>query len=165
MIKQLRKRHLQIWMALAVLLPVGIAAAWLSVPTAAKDKLLQPASAQVLPNVLASAEKDNYTVRIRSNADTSQLQLEWINKKTLTYPTATIYKASPNPFRGEALQKFDEKHATFIGRIDAMGNYYFKLDSTFKQNYNSTYQLLLYDFIHKKIIDSITFLKVPHRGI
>jgi hypothetical protein len=157
MIKTLRKRHLQIWTALAVLLPVGIAAAWLSIPKEAKDKLLQPASVQPLPNVLASAEKDNYTVRIRSNSDTSQLQLEWINKKTLTYPTATIYKASPNPSGGGALKKFIPEQSLLIGRIEARENYYFKLDSAFQLNNNSTYQLVLYDFIHKQIIDSITF--------
>src|SRR5437870_935571 len=92
MIKPLRKKHLQIWIALAVLIPFGIAAAWISIPPQAKDKLLQPAAVQALPVVLASADKDDYTVRIRSNNDTSQLQLEWINKKTLTYPTAAIYK-------------------------------------------------------------------------
>ncbi|CAN5834976.1 hypothetical protein BH10BAC2_BH10BAC2_22290 [soil metagenome] len=149
MIKQLRKRHLQIWTVLAVLLPVGIAVAWLSIPTEAKDKLLQPASAQVLPNVLASAEKDSYTVHIRSNSDTSQFQLEWINKKTLIYPTATIYKASPNGG--------DLEGASLIGRIEARGNYYFMLDSTFQLNNASTYQLVLYDFIHEQIIDTINF--------
>ena len=65
MIKSLRKRHLQIWIILAILLPFGIVVAWISVPEQAKDKLLQPASAQVLPVILASAEKDNYTVRVR----------------------------------------------------------------------------------------------------
>jgi hypothetical protein len=157
MIKTLRKRHLQIWTALAVLLPVGIAAAWLSIPKEAKDKLLQPASVQALPNVLASAEKDNYTVRIRSNSDTSQLQLEWINKKTLTYPTATIYKVSPNLPND---REFDENHAALIGRIEARGNYYFMLDSTFQPVSTSTYQLVLYDFIHHNVIDIINF-KTP----
>jgi hypothetical protein len=152
MIKELRKRHLQIWTALAVLLPVGIAASWLCIPQQAKDKLLQPSSAQALPDVLASAEKDNYTVRIRSNADTSQLQLEWINKKTLTYPTATIYKTAEGTK--------DITNATLIGRIEARGNYYFKLDSTFKHARNSTCQLVLYDFIHKNVIDIINF-KTP----
>ncbi|QEC68945.1 hypothetical protein FRZ67_17120 [Panacibacter ginsenosidivorans] len=149
MIKPLRKRHLQIWTALAVLIPIGIISAWLSIPTAAKDKLLQPASAKALPVVLLAAEKDDYTVRIRSYSDTSQLQLEWINKKTLTHPTATIYKIQTGVK--------DIHNGILVGRIEARGNYYFKLDSTLKPVNASTYQLLLYDFIHKQVIDTINF--------
>jgi hypothetical protein len=149
MIKPLRKRHLQIWIALAVLIPFGIIVAWVSIPQEAKDKLLQLSSAHILPNVLASLETDNYTVHIRGNNDTSQLQLEWINKKTLSYPTATIYEM--------LIHETDIKHGKLIGRIEARGSYYFKIDSTFKPINDSPYKLLLYDFIHKQNIDSINF--------
>ena len=149
MIKALRKKHLQIWTAWAVLIPAGIIGAWLVIPQQAKDKLLQPTTSQALTKVLASVEKDNYTVRIRSNSDTSQLQLEWINKKTLTYPTATIYKT----MQGVK----DITNASLIGRIEARGNYYFNLDSTFQPTNNSTYQLVLYDFIHQNVIEIINF--------
>jgi hypothetical protein len=44
MIKQLRKRHLQIWLLLAVLLPVGIVVALMSVPKKVTQELLQPPS-------------------------------------------------------------------------------------------------------------------------
>jgi len=153
MVKQLRKRHLQIWTASAVLLPVGIIAAWLSVPAETKDKLLQPASAQVLPNVLASAEKDNYTVRIRSNSDTSQLQLEWINKKTLTYPTAAIYRTLSH-------LKDDVDNAALVGRIEARGTYYFLFANGKDQIQIFTpkeFHFFVYDFIHRQIIDTINF--------
>lgn len=147
MMKPLRKRHLQIWMVLAVLLPLGIAGAWISIPKQTKDKLLQPASAKDLPITLkAFYSKGPYEVVLQTNADTSEFQLEWMNKQTLTYPTATIYKMP--------LHDTDITHGELVGRIEARGNYYFKVDSTFK---NSEYQLLLFDFIHKEIIDSITF--------
>jgi hypothetical protein len=42
MIKSLRKRHLQIWILWAVLLPAGIAVAYISVPKKATQELLQP---------------------------------------------------------------------------------------------------------------------------
>jgi hypothetical protein len=42
MIKSLRKRHLQIWILWAVLLPAGIIVAWMAVPKKATQKLLQP---------------------------------------------------------------------------------------------------------------------------
>jgi hypothetical protein len=42
MIKQLRKRHLQIWILWAALLPVGIIIAWMAVPKKVTQELLQP---------------------------------------------------------------------------------------------------------------------------
>jgi hypothetical protein len=42
MIKTLRKRHLQIWILWAVLLPVGIIASWMAVPKKVTQELLQP---------------------------------------------------------------------------------------------------------------------------
>ena len=150
MIKPLRKKHLQIWITLAVLLPVGIAGAWISIPQQAKDKLLQPATAQDLPVTLKTFYSgSSYEVILQTNTDTSEFQLEWINKQTLTYPTATIYKMP--------LNDTDITKGKLIGRVEARGNYYFKVDSTFNVSKDSAYQLLLYDFIHKQIIDTITF--------
>jgi len=153
MIKPLRKRHLQIWTTLAVLIPLGIILAWIAIPKQAKDKLLQPASTQAFPNVLASAEKDNYTVRVRSNNDTSQLQLEWINKKTLTYPTATIYWTTND-------MKDDIDSASLIGRIEARGTYYFLFANNKDQIQivaPKGFHFFVYDFIHQKVMDTITF--------
>jgi hypothetical protein len=42
MIRTLRKRHLQIWILWAVLLPVGIIVAWMAVPEKVTQELLQP---------------------------------------------------------------------------------------------------------------------------
>jgi hypothetical protein len=42
MMKPLRKRHLQIWILWAVLLPVGIVSAWMAVPKKVTQELLQP---------------------------------------------------------------------------------------------------------------------------
>src|SRR3954447_11558177 len=117
MIRTLRKLHLQTWTAFAVLIPVGIISAVIVRPKLPKDKLLQPAATAALPVVLKSADKDDYTISIRSNSDTSMLQLEWINKKTLTYPTATIYEATANTN--------DINKAALIGRIEARGTYHF----------------------------------------
>src|SRR3954453_13387399 len=85
MIRPLRKRHLQSWTAFAVLIPVGIISAVIVRPQLPKDKLLQPATTAPLPVVLKSVTKNDYTISVRSNIDTSLVQLEWINKKTLIY--------------------------------------------------------------------------------
>jgi hypothetical protein len=143
--KPLRRSHLQVWRTLAVLLPAGIIIAWLSVPTPVSQIVLQPGIAAVLPIVLKKAERENYTVAIRSNENNSALQLEWINKAVLQYPTATIYAANKN--------NNNINEAKLIGRIEARGNWYFPLDSTFKEEDNNRF--ILYDFINGQIIDTI----------
>lgn len=143
MMKPLRKKHLLIWQGLALSLPACIIIAWLSVPKQNLQQLLQPERSTALPVILKKAEKENYSVVVRSNNDSSALQLEWINKVALQYPTAVIYAAKPNT------QTI--KEARLIGRIESRGNWYFPLDSTFKNDN----RLLLYDFIHQQIIDTI----------
>ena len=150
MIKSLRKKHLQIWILWSALIPVGVISAVLVRPVFPKDKLLQPGATTTLPVVIRSFNKENYTVNIRANKDISHLQLEWINKKTLTYPTATIYNASPNPSDGGAFKPADSE---LVGRIEARGVYHFNL----KKNSTNNYHFILYDFIHQQIIDTINF--------
>jgi len=148
MMKPLRKRHLQIWISLAILLPAGIVIAWLFVPKQSVQALLQPEAIAPLPVVLKRSDNQNYTVTIRSSTNGSQLQLEWINKTALQYPTAIIYAGTEIKNSGEARP---------IGRIEARGNWYFPLDSTFNANSGSIDHFILYDFIHQQVIDTINF--------
>ncbi len=148
MIKPLRKKHLQIWISLAILLAAGIVTAWLAVPKQPAQKLLQPETFAPLPVVLKQSDKQYYTVAIRSNTAGSQLQLEWINKTALPYPTATIYAGSTTK---------DLEKAKLIGRVEARGNWYFALDTTFNANPAYTDHFILYDFIHQQVIDTINF--------
>jgi hypothetical protein len=143
MIKSLRKRHLQIWALWAVLMPVGIIAAWLAVPQKAVDKLLQPEAGTALPVAIQSVEKESYIVTLRSNKENTQYQLQWINRKPSTVPSSLIYKVSP-------------PENELVGRVDARGTYYFPLgiDS------NNMYRFILYDIIKKRTIDSVNF-KTP----
>jgi len=133
---------------LMVLLPVSIIMSRLSTPRPATDKLLQPLSNPAYPLVVKTISKENYDVTLRK-ANDSSFQLEWVNKKTLTVPTATIYKviAGSN----------DTKNGLLIGRIEARGTYRFAVDKSFQPLYFSSFQLLLYDFIHQQVIDSINF--------
>lgn len=148
MIKPLRATHLLIWKALAVLLPASIVVAWLSIPQQPLQPLLQPAQQQALPVVVKKIDYPNYTVAVRRSADASALQLEWINKTTLQYPTATIYSVS----KGAGMD-----HAKLIGRIEARGDWYFALDASFNASPVATDHFILYDFIHRQIIDTINF--------
>jgi hypothetical protein len=146
MINLLRKRHVQIWMALSLLLPAGIIGAWLVKPQPVKDHLLQPPALQILPVLLKTSVLNNYTINIKTNADTTQWQLEWENKKALTFPSALIYKI-----------KEDQKNiedGEIIGRIDGRGIYHFPLK---KDSINNGFHFVLYDIIHHQIIDRINF--------
>jgi hypothetical protein len=143
MIRTLRKRHLQIWSALAVLIPVGIVSAIIVRPKPISGTLLQPAGTEPLSVVIKTVEKENYVVRLRGN-DQTATQLEWVNKNTLTFPTAVIYRSHGT---------FSPQHDDLIGRIEARGTYHFAL----KPDSGRAYHFILYDFIHQQKIDSINF--------
>jgi hypothetical protein len=147
MIKPLRKRHLQIWAAFVVLLPLVIIFGRLAVPVPARSSLLQPSSVVALPLVLGTKENTDYLVNLRSSNDTSNLQLEWINKTTLTVPSAVIYKLSSTGIK-------DANDKELVGRIEARGAYHFALK---KDNDVLNPSFLLYDFIHQKNIDTLNF--------
>lgn len=148
MIKPLRKRHLQIWTGIAILLPVGMICAWLSVPKPVKNHLWQPSSTVALPVVIKSLYKENYTVSLRTNNDHSAFQLEWINQLALTSPSAIIYQLSPAD-NGQHIENAD-----LIGRIDPRGTYHFNLK---KDSSNFPIRFVLYDIIHHQVIDRINF--------
>ena len=155
MIKTLRKRHRQIWTAWAILLPLGILLAWLAIPNQPPIKLLQASATEPLPVIVQTNDAPDYTVNIRSNEMRTEWQVEWCNKTVLTVPSAVIYKASPNPSEGGVSEKFSPQNAELVGRIEATGKYIFpiRIDSTGL----SDIDLVLYDFIHEKVIDRINF--------
>jgi len=145
MIKPLRKRHLQIWSVLLVLIPAGIVTAGLSVKKPVYNGTLQPPPAQAFSRIMNSVKKKNYTVRLRGD-ESGARQLEWINEEPLTVPSALIYKTRQGHHGIES--------ADLLGRIEAKGTYYFPLNA---DSSNMELQFVLYDFIHEKIIDSIKF--------
>lgn len=142
MVKQLRKKHLQVWTVLAVLLPAGIIAAVVTRPVPATGRLLQPGASAALPVLLKTIDKESYTVSLRASTDTSALQLEWVNKQVLTAPSALVYQIN----KGEA-------GTTVVGRIEAAGTYHFAL----KKARPGDVQVLLYDIIHHAKTDSLNF--------
>jgi len=56
MIKQLRKRHLQIWALWAVLIPLGIIVAWTAVPKKVTQELFQPPASKALTFQIRSVD-------------------------------------------------------------------------------------------------------------
>ncbi len=147
MIKPLRKRHRQVWMLLAVLLPAGILLSWLVIPNPVPVKLLKPVSIKLLPVIKYTRDKKEYKINIRTDRENTMWQLEWKNKLALTVPSAVIYQLKDN--------NTDITNAQLIGRIEAKADYIFPLnwDSVTQQNFN----FLVYDFIHERIIDNVNF--------
>lgn len=138
MIKPLRKRHLQIWMLFAVLVPIGIISGYMAVPKQASNELLQEDNTVALPVVLVKKETNNYSVYLRSSADKKNYQVQWISKKISTQPSSLIYKMSGN-----------EKE--LIGRIGSTGTYFFSL----REDSSGQYNFMVYDIIHRLTTDSI----------
>jgi hypothetical protein len=147
MIKSLRKRHRQIWMAWAILLPAGIIFAWLAIPDQQPVRLLQNPPDTSLPDIVQSGSLPDYSINLRSDKNRSSWQLEWLNKKILKVPSAVIYQVT------EQTGPFKPGNAKLIGRIEAKGSYRFPV--SIDSSINKPLNLVLYDFIHNKIIDSI----------
>lgn len=147
MTKTLRKRHLQIWTILALLLPVGIISGWLVIPREQNIKLLQPAPVKALPVVFKSIERASYAIKIRTDEAKQQWQMEWKSKCILTIPSAVIYKLNE--------PAIDSAKRELIGRIESTGDYIFPLknDSTTA----ASLHFILYDFIHEQTMDTINF--------
>jgi len=169
MIKPLRQRHSQVWIILAVVLPAGIVFSWLAIPNHVPVKLLQPSTTELLPVIKHTMDKKEYCIKVRTNKENSEWQLEWKNKLALAVPSAVIYNASPEfhsqpspaPLAGSVASEggtsrpFIPDHSQLIGRIEARGDYIFSLTPD-SSGYDKL-QLVLYDFIHQQTIDSINF--------
>ncbi len=138
--KPLRKRHLQVWTLLAFFIPAGIISGYFVIPKDAGNNLLQEDKTAALPVVINQIEKKGYSVYLRNSEDKRNFQLQWINNKESTLPSALIYKIS----NGEK---------ELIGRVATRGSYYFPL----KEDSTATYHFILYDIIHQKTIDTIKF--------
>ena len=146
MIRTLRKRHLQVWSLLLVLLPTGIVLSWLVIPNQATVKLLQSPSIAALPVIIKTEELPDYTINLRTNEQRNEWQLEWINRSVLRVPSAVIYEVTDS---SAGIAK-----AKLIGRIETSGRYVFPISH---YDPGQVPHFILYDFIHQQIIDHINF--------
>lgn len=142
MIKPLRKRHLQIWVLWALLLPLGIVSAVMterSIPTSVVERQ----NGSLLPVVIKEKIWKGNTIQLRGNDQSAIQQLVWMNKQMLSIASATIYLA------GADINSISP--SKYIGRIESRGNYVFGLPP------KNQYHFIIYDFIHQQIIDRINF--------
>jgi hypothetical protein len=145
MISQLRKRHLTIWMALAVLLPIGFIAAILSIPTPATMAQLASSVPPALPTVLASGETPELKLN-RRTANQPDQQLEVIIKQPLTHASALVYLSE----EGKAMGK---RPGTLLGRLGSKGVYRFAVPAVLSTE--KTWKVILYDALKDQRIQTI----------
>jgi hypothetical protein len=146
MIKLLRKRHLQMWTGLAVLLPIGIISAWLVIPSSVSNPLLQPGPTSPLPIQLKQVILPGSRISLRASTDSMTWQLEWINGKTLDVPSGFVFRTNNGAT--------DAKGAELIGRIGERGTYRWTIS---RDTTGRGLHLLFYDIFHHQVIDRINF--------
>jgi hypothetical protein len=163
MIKQLRKRHLQIWALWAVLIPVGIIVAWMAVPKKVTQELLQKVAPASTYHTIASVEKENYKINILvPNSVTIkhptgweyELNVEFINKKESSTDSLLLYKVID-------LTDNNIDKQELLGRIKSKGTQEFRLKFFDLRVTNNKFdyrdKFLLYDIMKKQVVDSINF--------
>lgn len=157
MIKKLRKRHLQIWLLSAILLPAGIIVAWMAVPKKVTQDLdwainsipQLPGQTLSVNTTIDSVENQNYKINIRGDSSEALLLLEIEAKEDIVTPSLLLYQVIDSTTN-------DIDKQELIGRIQGDRPHYF----SFKLNYNSHNKFILYDIIKKQTIDSLIF-KTP----
>ena len=150
MIKTLRKRHLQIWILWAILLPVGIIVAWMAVPKNATEELLQNEKIDFLPiQIDTQAEKGKYYSTLNTNRERSKYQLQWKIYNGFDYSTSIYNRSSLLIYR------VTNTEYELIGRIGGNRQYYFNLAN----DSSDRYSFIIYDPIRKEKVDSINFYK------
>jgi hypothetical protein len=138
MIRSLRQRHLQIWLCIALFLPIGILMALVVIPRPVTDHLREPpAAAGALPLLLGKQDRVDYSANLRASTDTTLLQVEWITKTGVTKPTALIFSGD-----------------TLLGHVESKGIYRFTFKRPSGTNRRS---ITLYDIVHHRILDKIVF--------
>jgi len=162
MIKQLRKRHLQIWALWAVLIPVGIIVAWMAVPKKVTQELLTPVTLRNTNVTLVSVEKEDYKLSLLLDTakDKDLLNLEFINKKKNDLPSFLLYRLTDTTTINIDKQEI-------LGRIGSRSPQYFPLTYIYIRScfeFSNLAKFVLYDIGKKQPIDTLIF-KVSNTGI
>lgn len=144
MIISLRNRHLFIWVALAILLPIGFSLAYFAIPEKSPGRLVIPEVLPAMGQILSSHESDELLIRVLGNASETQKQLEFTLKESLSSPSSFIYLCAS----GKS-EQLDQCRA--LGRLKSKGVYRFELKENSKE-----FELVIFDMIKKVQRDKIS---------
>lgn len=126
-----------------MLLPLGIIAAVISRKPEAIIKSTPAQKEELQPVVIKEQMWKGNFIQLRGKDVSAVTQLVWIQKEFLDVPSATLYLSSA--------EVNSISQATYIGRVEGRGDYVFSVS----QNPAPPFYLIVYDFIHQKIIDRI----------
>jgi hypothetical protein len=137
----LRSRHRQIWVILAILLPIGWFASVWSIPAPVRQQPVRPALPPPFARILKTQTTTGFLFNLREDPAGTQKQIEVFILKPLETPGIQLYaKGAPNG------------HDQLLGALQTRGVYRFNLDSTL-----TAPVFRLEDPIHNKTVSTVHF--------
>jgi len=139
-----RKRHIQSWILLALLLPLGMGSAWYVRPRQPIQQELLSIPVE-LPLLVRAYRGAGTEIRILKDSVGAALQLEWTTTKVPDFPVLLI---------------FDNRHHTqgamgrYIGRVEGPRTYRYPLP---EDTDTERFDFSLYDPLHKRVIEQFKF--------
>jgi hypothetical protein len=136
MILKLRKKHFEIWVILAFLLPAGIIYSYYVVKPETADEF-SAETKMVYPVLISSFVRNDYEIILRRN-EKNYLQIEWVGKTPVK---------SPAPF----LQLIVNGMKEDVGSAGSKGRLI--LNSSLQYSIDSKIQIILSDRISQQKLD------------
>lgn len=138
-----KRRHVRVWMALAIVLPVLYVAAIQVIPPEIKQTANWPGRPVLYPVVTRALSQNGFALALRRDT-AARFQLEVEPLEPLRQPVALVFRA---PAGSSALE-----HAALLGQLGSKGSVVFELDST----QAGPMQILIFEPIRQTIIASVT---------
>lgn len=146
MIYKLRRRHRNMWMILAVLLPIGFVSAYLAIPEFIHENEFEAWKSVAYSTIINSAETDNLLVNLRKDENLPGQQIEVLIKQPLSSPGILVYLAE-QPTE-------NIRQANLLGSLEANGAQRFTLND-FLANFKA-FHLLFYDNLKKELVEKVS---------
>ncbi|MEM7369946.1 MAG: hypothetical protein AAF587_15175 [Bacteroidota bacterium] len=143
----LRRRHQQIWMILAILLPLGFIASWMSIPAPSLPDQLTRTNPPLLQNAIQIADGTGEGIQVGLFAAPGQKE-----KQILIEVQQELQSASTWVYSTPAQDASGTKKWTILGLLEHTGQYRFNLPSD-----QATAGIVLYDGIKQEVLQTIFF--------
>lgn len=140
MIRSLRKRHLNLWVLISVLLAIGIFASVWVIPQMPFEDAISAPLAPAFPEILATIDKEELKANLRQNKG-GELQIELFIKKPMTIPAPALYTGKASSV--ESL--------SFVANLQESGLYRINIADTEQR------QFVIYSRLKNKVYSSLEF--------
>lgn len=140
----LRRAHYRIWLALAVLLPLGWVAAILAIPGDIQQEPVRAPQIAALPVLLVSKESGSFLINLRTDSAGAKKQLEILLKSPQTNPSTLVYWINAH-----------QQRPVLLGALQTRGLYRFELDGAAARQPGDT--LRLEDPLQRRTLRTVVF--------